>query len=46
VRAPDSGHLAPSGRAAAPAARLMREVEAALAQGLAERSLQDLIGAH
>jgi membrane protein len=49
VRAPESGHLAPAGRAAAPAApaaRVMREVEAALAHSLGDRTLEDLIAAN
>jgi membrane protein len=43
VRAPGSGHPAPAGRAAAPAARVMSEVEAALEQSLGDRSLEELI---
>lgn len=46
VRAPESGHLVPAGRAAAPAARVMREVDAALVDSLGDRSLQELIGTH
>jgi membrane protein len=46
VRASQSGgHLAPAGRAAAPAARVMREVEIALEQSLGDRSLEELIAA-
>jgi len=37
--------LAPAGRAAAPAARVMREVEIALEQSLGDRSLEELIAA-
>jgi DNA-binding IscR family transcriptional regulator len=44
VRAPQSG--APAGRAAAPAARVMREMEAALMHSLGDRSLEDLTAAH
>jgi membrane protein len=44
VRAPQSDPVAPAGRAAAPAARVMREVEAALEQGLGDRSVKDMIG--
>jgi membrane protein len=44
VRAPESrGLLVPAGRAAAPAARVMREVDAALKQSLGDRSLEELI---
>lgn len=43
VRAPASGRVAPAGRAAAPAARVMREVEASLRQGLGERTVKDLV---
>jgi membrane protein len=45
VRAPQSGQRAPAGRGAAPAARVMKEVEAALARSLGDRSLQELITA-
>jgi membrane protein len=46
VRAPESGgHLAPAGRAAAPAARVISEVDAALKQSLGDRSLEELITA-
>ena len=43
LRAPQSNHLAPAGRAAAPAARVMQEVESALERGLGDRSLKDMI---
>ncbi len=43
VRVPQSGRLAPAGRAAAPAARGMGEIEAALARSLGDRSLKELI---
>ena len=43
VRTPENGSLAPAGRAAAPAARVMSEVEAALEHSLGDRSLKELI---
>ncbi len=43
VRAPGNGSLAPAGRAAAPAARVMSEVETLLEQSLGDRSLKELI---
>jgi membrane protein len=46
MRAPESGGLlAPAGRAAGPAARVMSEVDAALKQSLGDRSLEELITA-
>ncbi len=43
VRVPLSDRLTPTGRAAAPAARVMREIEAALTRSLGDRSLKELI---
>ena len=43
VRTSENGSLAPAGRAAAPAARVMSEVEAALEHSLGDRSLKELI---
>jgi membrane protein len=43
ARTPENGSLAPAGRAAAPAARVMSEVEAALEHSLGDRSLKELI---
>ncbi|HEX4151515.1 MAG TPA: YihY/virulence factor BrkB family protein [Steroidobacteraceae bacterium] len=43
VRAPQSG-VAPAGQAAAPAARVLEEVDAALRESLGGRSVRDLLG--
>jgi DNA-binding IscR family transcriptional regulator len=43
ARATPHGRVVPAGRAAQPAARVMQEVESALARNLGERSLKDMI---
>jgi membrane protein len=45
LRAPQSGHIAVSVRAVAPAAGVIAEIDAAMRQKLGDRSLSDLIGA-
>jgi hypothetical protein len=45
LRAPQSARITVSGRAVAPAAAVIAEIDAAMRQELGERSLRDLIEA-